>query len=74
MEEGIPMQVALSDVIRAQGYEKVAKKTHMARPNIMRAVRTTANPTVATMQKLLRSVGLDFSVRPWPAKQKLAKA
>lgn len=65
LEEGVTLQTALRDVIKAQGFGKVAKKAHIARPNVIRAVQPKANPTVETMQKLLHGVGLDLSVRPW---------
>jgi probable addiction module antidote protein len=67
LEEGVPLQTALRDVIKARGYEKVAKRSRIARPNVIRAVKPTANPTFETMQRLLNSVGLDFSVRPFKA-------
>jgi len=53
LEEGVPLQIALRDVIRAQGFEKVAKRARIARPNVIRAVKPTANPTFDTMERLL---------------------
>jgi probable addiction module antidote protein len=74
MEEGVPLQTALRHVIKAQGFEKVAKRARIARPNVIRAVKPTANPTFDTMERLLHGVGLDFSVRPWKAARNRAKA
>ena len=74
LAEGIPLQVALGKVIKAQGSSYVARKAHMAVPNVLRAVQPKANPTVATMQKLLHSIGLDFSVRAWGSRKKAARA
>lgn len=62
LEEGVPLQVALGKVVKAQGYFFVARKVHMAVPNVMRAVQPKANPTIATMNKLLHGVGLKFAV------------
>ena len=63
LEEGVPLQEALGAVIRAQGLTKVAGKTRLAVPNVIRAVRKGANPTFDTLQRLLFGVGLDISVR-----------
>jgi len=68
LQEGIPFQVAVGDVIRAQGISKVAKITHLAKPNVIRAIRPKANPTMQTMLQLLHAIGFDFSVRNWTAK------
>jgi probable addiction module antidote protein len=70
LEEGVPLQTALRDVIKAQGFGEVAKKAQIARPNLLRAVRPSSNPTFETMERLLHGVGLDFSVRPWKTKRK----
>lgn len=63
LEEGMPLNMALAAVIKAQGVTKIAKKTHMAVPNVLRAVRKSSNPTYGTLQKLLGGVGLGFAVR-----------
>ena len=62
LEEGVPLQVALGKVVKAQGYSYVARKVHMAVPNVVRAVQPKANPTLATVSKLLQGVGLKFAV------------
>jgi probable addiction module antidote protein len=62
LEEGVPLQVALGKVVKAQGYSAVARKINMAVPNVMRAVQPKANPTIATVTKLLNGVGLTFAV------------
>jgi probable addiction module antidote protein len=68
LDEGIPLHVALRDVLKAQGFSAVARKTHIAVPNVIRAVRESSNPTYDTMQKLLQAVGLDLAVRPRQAR------
>lgn len=62
LEEGVPLQVALGKVVKAQGYSAVARKIKMGVPNVMRAVQPKANPTIATVTKLLNGVGLTFAV------------
>ncbi len=66
LDEGVPLQVALGKVLKAQGMAKVARKTKIALPNVIRAVRENSNPTYDTLTKLLGVVGLDLSVRPKP--------
>jgi DNA-binding phage protein len=69
LAEGVSLQVALGKVIKAQGFSDVARKAHMAVPNVIRAVRPSSNPTVETMRILLRSAGLDFSVQSKKTKE-----
>ena len=64
LEEGVPLEKALGDVVRAQGVAKVAKRAHLDRPNVIRALRPKGNPTLATLRRLLSGVGLELSVRP----------
>ena len=79
LEEGVPLEEAIGDVVRAQGLNKVARRTHLGRPNLIRALRPKANPTVTTLRRVLNGVGLDLTVRflkpPKATKRKrLAKA
>ena len=72
LEEGLPITEAVSAVIRAHGLDKVAKRAHMAKPNLLRAVRAGANPTLETLRQLLNSIGMDVAVRslkPLPRKR-----
>ena len=62
LDEGVPLQVALGKVVKALGYSVVARKVDMAVPNVMRAVQPTANPTIATVNKILKGIGLKLAV------------
>lgn len=64
LEEGVPLEVALGDVVRAQGVAKVARRAHLDRPNLIRALRPKSNPTLGTLRRLLSGVGLELAVRP----------
>jgi probable addiction module antidote protein len=64
LDEGVPLEEALGDVVRAQGVTKVAKRAHLDRPNVIRALRPKANPTLGTLRRLLSGVGLELAVRP----------
>ncbi len=63
LEEGVPLEVALGDVVRAQGVAQVARRAHLDRPNVIRALRPKANPTLSTLKRLLSGVGLELAVR-----------
>jgi probable addiction module antidote protein len=63
LEEGVPLEVALGDVVRAQGVGNVARRAHLDRPNVIRALRPKANPTLGTLKRLLSGVGLELAVR-----------
>lgn len=67
IEEGLPLEIALADVIRAQGMAKVARRVKMERPNLIRALRPKANPTLSTFRRLLHGVGLELAVRMMPS-------
>jgi probable addiction module antidote protein len=73
LEEGISLPVALADVVKAQGMTQVARKTHMALPNLMRAVKKGSNPTYDTLSRLLTGMGMSLTVRPMTSRRQ-AKA
>jgi DNA-binding phage protein len=63
VEEGLDIQIALADVLRAVGatrYQQWVKGVD--RPNLLRAVRKGSNPTLRTIEKLLRPLRLRLSV------------
>ena len=64
MDEGITLQQVLGKVIRAYGVKEYAKKTKMASSNILRAINTKHNPTQATLNRLLKPLGLVLTVTP----------
>jgi len=73
VEEGVPVQQALGKVIRAMGVKEYSEKAGVASPNVLRAINPRHNPTQATLNRLLRPLGLRLSVAPLqPAKRKRA--
>jgi DNA-binding phage protein len=62
MDEGIPIQTALGNVIRAMGVKEFASKVRMASPNVLRAINTRHNPTQETMNRLLKPFRLKLSL------------
>ena len=63
LDEGVSFQVALGNVVKAQGYSFVARKVRMTVSTVIRAVQPKANPTLATIRKILHGIGLDLTVR-----------
>jgi DNA-binding phage protein len=63
VEEGLDIQVALEDVIRAVGVNRYSQWVkRIDRPNILRAIRKGANPTIKTLARLLEPLGLQLSL------------
>ena len=64
IDEGVPVQSALGKVIRLLGVQEFAETVGMARPNLLRVIHPTYNPTQKTMNRLLAPFGLELSVAP----------
>ena len=64
IEEGAPLEVALRDVVRAQGVAKVARRARMDRTDVIRALRPMTKLRLNTVRGLLRGVGLKLAVCP----------
>lgn len=62
--EGLPLQVALADTIRSSGVKEFAEKIGMPAPNLHRALRPGANPTLSTLNRLLAPFKLELTVAP----------
>jgi len=61
--EGLDLQVALADVVRAVGTTRYSEWVDgLDRPNVLRAVRAGSNPTLGTVKKLLGPLRLRLSV------------
>lgn len=64
LEEGLSPQQALRKVILAYGLKEFSKKVKIPSSNISRAVSPKHNPTLDTLNKLLRPFGLRLVVAP----------
>lgn len=64
IEEGVPLQVALAKVVRAMGVKEFAAKVRMASPNLLRTLNPRHNPTLDTLNRLLRPFRLKLSLAP----------
>ncbi len=64
LDEGLSLQETLSKVIRAYGIKEFSKRTRLASSNILRALNPKHNPTVETLNTLLKPFALELSVSP----------
>jgi len=64
LDEGLSLQEALAKVIRAYGVKEFAAKTKLPSSNILRAINVNHNPTVETLNTLLKPFALCISVAP----------
>ncbi|PWR21836.1 addiction module antidote protein [Zavarzinia compransoris] len=55
---------ALGTVARARNMSQLARDTGMSREGLYRALSGEGNPTLATVMKIARSLGLRLSFRP----------
>jgi DNA-binding phage protein len=74
IDEGVPIQEALGKVIRAYGVAEFAKRVKMASPNVLRAVDRRHNPTLATLNALLKPFKLKLAVTPIDSPKRQRKA
>ena len=54
VEEGVPLKKALAKVIRATGVKEFADSIGMPSPNVLRAIHPKHNPTLETLERLLK--------------------
>ncbi len=64
IEDGVSVQQALAQVIRARGVAAFASAVRMAPPNVSRAINARHNPTQETLNRLLRPFGLKLGLAP----------
>ncbi|MBL1435411.1 MAG: putative addiction module antidote protein [Rhodobacteraceae bacterium] len=56
--------IALGDVSRARGMSKVAKETGLSRESLYKSLSETGNPELATVLKVMQSMGLSLEPKP----------
>ena len=64
VDDGVSVQQALGNVIRAMGVKEFAGRVRMASPNLSRTINPRHNPTQDTLNRLLGPFGLKLSVAP----------
>ena len=69
LEEGISLQVVLGKVIRLYGVKEFSQKIKMPAPNVIRAINPKHNPTISTLNRLLKPFALEINVAPISGKR-----
>ncbi len=62
LDEGVSIQEVLRKLVDVVGLKETSRKTNMPSPNILRALNPKHNPTLDTLNKILRPFGLKLSV------------
>ena len=58
--------VAMGAVIRARNVSKIARESGLTREGVYKAFSTEGNPSFATVMKVAKTLGLEFSLRSRP--------
>ena len=64
LEEGLSIQVVLGAVIRAYGVKEFSVKVGLPSSNILRVLRPKHNPTLESINRLVKPFGLELSMAP----------
>lgn len=56
------LSAALGDVARSKGMTQIARETGLGRESLYKALSTDGNPEFATVQKVVRSLGLKIHI------------
>jgi len=56
------LMVALGDIARAKGMTNVARDTGLGRESLYKSLSADGNPSFATVQKVIASLGMKLSV------------
>ena len=56
---------AIGDVARAKGMTQVSRDTGLGRESLYKSLSAQGNPEFVTVQKVLKSLGLQLQVAPW---------
>ena len=67
LDTPVALLVALRNVAQAHGMAEVARRADMGEKTLFKSLSQNGNPTITTVHKVLRAVGLRLSVTPEPA-------
>ena len=62
--DGSLVRAALNDIARARGMSQLARDAGISREGLYKALGDQANPSFATVLKVLHALGLQMDVRP----------
>lgn len=64
LDEGLSLQEVLKKVVLATGLKEFSKKVAMPSSNILRVLNPKHNPTVDSVNRLLKPLGLKLTLAP----------
>jgi probable addiction module antidote protein len=56
------LAIALGNVAKAQGMTEIARKTHLSRQNLYRALTPGASPKFDTIKKVVEAFGMKLTI------------
>lgn len=63
-DDAVGIARALGDIARAHGMTRVARDTGMSRESLYKALGKNGNPSLATVLKVARALGVRLHLRP----------
>lgn len=64
VDEDDPSFIAIGDVAKARGVSQFAEETGLSRETIYKSFRPGGNPTIETVNKALKALGLKLALAP----------
>jgi DNA-binding phage protein len=62
VESGMSLQEAVLDVVHGIGVKEFAARVGTSSPNVVRTFRSKSNPTLGTLERMLKPLGLRVGV------------
>lgn len=59
--------VAIGNIAKAIGMTKIAEQTGLSRPSLYKALSEGSKPQFSTILRVLRAIGGNIQVKPFPA-------
>lgn len=72
LEEGLELQAVLRKVVLSMGLKEFSRKAKMPSSNVLRVLNPKHNPTVASVNRLLKPLGLKLTLTPLENKKRVA--
>jgi DNA-binding phage protein len=72
LDEGLSLQGVLRKVVLAMGLKEFSRRAKMPSSNISRVINPKHNPTLASVNRLLKPLGLKLTLAPVENKERAA--
>jgi len=66
MDDSALLAAAIGDIARAKGMTAIARESGLGRESLYKALSADGNPELATVMRVLKSLGLGLRARPLP--------